>query len=128
MTANAGYTRFDTAPQLEITAAGLALRAPIFPDETFASGGVQVKVPLYTGGRISAQIGAAHQAALSADVTEVSARSSLRLGIAKAYVDVLRSQRMLEAAESSVASLRAHASLLDEAIALLALQRAIGKL
>lgn len=110
LTANAGYTRFDTAPQLDIAAGGLALQAPIFPDETYASGSVQLKVPLYTGGRISAQIGAAHQAALGADVSEAAARSSLRLGIAKAYVDVLRSQRLLEAAESSVASLTAHAS------------------
>lgn len=110
LTASAGYTRFDTAPQLDIAVSGLALQAPIFPDETYASGSVQLKVPLYTGGRISAQIGAAHQAALSADVSEAAARSSLRLGIAKAYVDVLRSQRLLEAAESSVASLTAHAS------------------
>lgn len=110
LTAAAGYTRFDSAPQLDITAAGLALQAPIFPDEAYASGSVQLKVPLYTGGRIAAQIGAAHQAALSADESEVAARSSLRLGIAKAYVDVLRSQRLLETAESSVASLKAHAS------------------
>ena len=110
LTANAGYTRFDTAPQLDIAAGGLALQAPIFPDETYASCSVQLKVPLYTGGRISAQIGAAHQEALGADVSEAAARSSLRLGIARAYVDVLRSRRLLEAAESSVASLTAHAS------------------
>lgn len=110
LTAVAGYTRFDTAPQLDITAAGLALQAPIFPDDAYASGGVQLKVPLYTAGRISAQIGAAHQAALSADQSEVAARSSLRLGIAKAYVDVLRSQRLLQTADSSVASLKTHAS------------------
>lgn len=110
LTAAAGYTRFDTAPQLDITASGLALQAPIFADEAYASGSVQLKLPLYTGGRISAQIDAAHQAALSADEFEVAARSSLRLGIAKAYVDVLRSQRLLQTAESSVASLKAHAS------------------
>jgi outer membrane protein TolC len=110
LTANAGYTRFDTAPQLDIAVSGLALQAPIFPDEAYASGSVQLKVPLYTGGRISAQIGAAHQAALGADVTEAAARSTLRLAIANAYVDVLRSQRLLETAESSVASLTAHAS------------------
>lgn len=109
LTAAAGYTRFDTAPQLDITAAGLALQAPIFSDDAYASGSVQLKVPLYTGGRISAQIGAARQAALSANESEVAARSSLRLGIAKAYVDVLRWQRLLETAESSVASLKAHA-------------------
>lgn len=110
LTAAAGYTRFDTAPQLQITTAGLALQAPIFPDDAYASGSVQLKLPLYTGGRIKAQIGAAHEAAVSANDYEVAARSSLRLGIAQAYVDVLRSQRQLEAAQSSVASLTAHAT------------------
>lgn len=110
LTATAGYTRFDTAPQLDIATGGLALQAPIFPDDAYASGSVQIRVPIYTGGRISAQIGAAQQAALSADVSEGAARSSLRLGIARAYVDVLRSQRLLAAAQSALASLTAHAS------------------
>lgn len=110
LTAAAGYTRFDTAPQLDIAVSGLALQAPIFPDEAYASGSVQLKLPLYTGGRISAQTDAAHQAALSADDTETAARSTLRLGIARAYVNVLRSQSLLVAAESSVASLSAHAN------------------
>jgi outer membrane protein TolC len=110
LTAAAGYTRFDAAPQLDIVASGLALQARIFADQGYASGSVQLKLPLYTGGRISSQIDAAHQAALGAADSEAAARSSLRLAIAKAYVDVLRSQRLLDAARSSVASLAAHVS------------------
>lgn len=110
LTAAAGYTQFDTAPQLDISAGGFALQAPIFSDQAYASGSVQLKVPLYTGGRISAQIDAARQAALGATDSEAAARSTLRLAIAKAYVDVLRSQRLLQTAESSVVSLTAHGS------------------
>lgn len=110
LTAAASYTQFDSAPQLDIVAAGMALQAPIFPDQGYASGGVQLKLPLYTGGRISAQIGAAHKTATGAADSEAAARSSLRLAIAMAYVSVLRSQRLLQAAESSVTSLKAHAS------------------
>ncbi len=108
LTAAGGYTHFDAAPELDISAGGFALQAPIFSDQAYASGGVQLKVPLYTGGRISAQIDAAHQAALGATDLETAARSTLRLAIAKAYVDVLRSQRLLQTAESSVTSLTAH--------------------
>lgn len=110
LTAAASYTQFDSAPQLDIVSAGMALQAPIFPDQGYASGGVQLKLPLYTGGRISAQIGAAHKDAIGAADSEAAARSSLRLMIASAYVNVLRSQRLLQAAGSSVTSLRAHAS------------------
>lgn len=110
LTAAASYTQFDSAPQLDIVAAGMALQAPIFPDQAYASGGVQLKLPLYTGGRISAQIGAAHKTAIGAADSEAAARSTLRLMIANAYVTVLRSQRLLRAAESSVTSLSAHAS------------------
>ncbi|HEY5760498.1 MAG TPA: TolC family protein [Steroidobacter sp.] len=109
LTAAASYTQFDSAPELDIVAAGMALQAPIFPGQNYAAGGVQLKFPLYTGGRISSQIGAAQKTTASAADSEAAARSSLRLGIAKAYVDVLRSQRLLRAAESSVTSLRAHA-------------------
>lgn len=110
LTAAASYTQFDNAPQLDLVVAGIALQAPVFPGQSHASGGVQLSVPLYTGGRISSQIGAARKTALSAEDAEAAARSALRLNIARAYVDVLRSQRQLQAAESSVTSLQAHAN------------------
>lgn len=108
LTAQAGYTRFNAAPELDIVASGFALQAPIFSNESYASGSVRVTLPLYTGGRLSSQIDAAHQVALGAAGSEAAARSSLRLAIAAAYVDVLRSQRLLETARSSVTSLAAH--------------------
>ncbi|MDY6944254.1 MAG: TolC family protein [Pseudomonadota bacterium] len=109
LTATASYTQFDNAPRLDLVAAGIALQAPIIAGQNYAAGGIQLKLPLYTGGRISAQIGAAQQAAAGAADSEAAARATLRLDIATAYVGVLRSQRLLQAAQSSVRSLTAHA-------------------
>lgn len=108
LAANAGYTRFNSAPQLELAAPGFALQAPIFSADDYVSGGVQVKLPLYTGGRISSSIDAAHQTSTAASDAERVARAALRLGVAQSYIDVLRAKRMLQTAESRVASLTAH--------------------
>lgn len=108
LAANAGYTRFSSAPQFDFAASGFALRAPIFTGDDYVSGGVQIKLPLYTGGRVSAGIGAAHHAALGASDAERAARSALKLDVAQSYIDVLRAKRLLQTAESRVASLTAH--------------------
>jgi outer membrane protein TolC len=108
--ATAGFTQFATAPSLEIVTPGFALSAPVFPNDGYASGTVQVTLPIYTGGRVSAGIDAAHQVAVGAEETEREARGSLRYAVALAYIDVLRAQRWLATAQSSVASLSAHAA------------------
>ncbi len=108
--ATAGFTQFATAPSLQIVTPGFALTAPVFPNDGYASGTVQVALPLYTGGRISAGIDAAHQTAVGAEETERAARGSLRYAVALAYIEVLRAQRRLATAESSVTSLSAHAA------------------
>jgi outer membrane protein TolC len=108
--ATAGFTQFATAPSLQIVTPGFALTAPVFPNDGYASGTVQVALPLYTGGRISAGIDAAHQAAVGAEETERAARGSLRYAVALAYIEVLRAQRRLATAQSSVTSLAAHAA------------------
>ncbi len=116
LTASGGYTRFDTAPQFRFATSGFTLQAPIFSGDDYGQGSVQVKVPLYTGGRISAGIGAAHQAAVGASEAEHAARSTLRLDVAQSYVDVLRTKRMLATAQSSVASLEAHAKDVEQMV------------
>ncbi len=108
LAANAGYTRFNSAPQFDFAGPGFALQAPIFAGDDFVSSGVQVKLPLYTGGRVSAGIGAAHHATIAASDAERVARSALRLDVAQSYIDVLRAKRLLQTAVSRVESLTAH--------------------
>ena len=108
--ATAGFTEFATAPSLDIATPGFALTAPVFPNNGYASGALEISMPVYTGGRISAGIDAAHDATVGAQETERAARGTLRYAVALAYIDVLRAQRRLQTAESSVASLTAHAA------------------
>lgn len=109
--ANGGYTRLNASPTLDVVTPSLTFRSgPIFNDDQYVSGSVQMRFPLYAGGRIAAGIDAAHQSTLEASENEHSTTSSLRLEVAEAYVDVLRARRALEAAQSGVESLAAHAN------------------
>jgi len=106
-----GYTRLGASPALDVVTPGSVFRSgPIFKDDQFVSGSVQLKLPLYTGGQITAGIDAAHHALVGASEDEESATAALKVQVAEAYVDVLRARRALEAAQSSVESLTAHAS------------------
>jgi len=106
-----GYSRLNASPALDVVTPGFVFRSgPIFKDDQFVSGSVRLKVPLYTGGQISGGIAAAHHALIGASENEESATSALKLEVAEAYVGVLRARRALEAAQSSVESLTAHAS------------------
>ena len=109
--ASGGYTRLNESPSLDVSTPNFAFRSgPIFRNDQFTSGNVQLRLPLYAGGQISAGIDAAHQKALGASEAEQSTAATLKLEVAEAYVDVLRARRMLEAASSSVESLTAHAA------------------
>ncbi len=107
--ANAGFTRLDAAPRFDVATPGGAFQSgPLFKDDQLVSGSVQVKLPLYAGGAISAGIEAAHRAAMASTEAEQATSADVKLEVAQAYVDVLRARRALDAADSRVASLSAH--------------------
>ena len=109
--ANGGYTRFSTAPAFDLSGPSFSFQsAPLFDQDDYVTGGVQLSVPIYTGGQISAGIDAARRAVVGAEEDERGTSSALKLDVAQSYVNVLRARRALRAAESSVASLSAHAS------------------
>jgi len=110
--ASATYARLNASPTLDVTTTeGSTFRSgPIFIGDQIISGSVQMKLPLYTGGQISAGIDAAQRNLVGASAEEQSARSLLKLDVAEAYVDVLRARRALQAASASVESLAAHAA------------------
>jgi len=109
--ASGGYTRLNASPTLDVNTPIFTFRSgPIFSNDQFTSGSVQLRLPLYAGGQISAGIDAAHKKALGASEAQQSTAATLKLDVAEAYVDVLRARRMLEAASSSVESLTAHVS------------------
>jgi outer membrane protein TolC len=123
--ANAGYTRLGDSPNLDITTqAGQSLQSgPVFRNNQFTTGTVQIKLPLYAGGRIMAGIDAAHQAVTASSEMEHATASTLRLEVAEAYVGVLRARRALQAQVSTVDSLTAHAADVQQMVETQSVQR-----
>jgi outer membrane protein len=106
-----GYTRLNASPQLDVVTPGLTFRSgPIFKDDRYVSGSVQLQLPLYAGGRITAGVHAARDALTGASAQEQATLSDLKLAVAEAYVAALRARSQLAAADASVRSLKAHVS------------------
>jgi outer membrane protein TolC len=109
--ATGGYTRLNASPTLDVATPGFAFRSgPIFKGDEFVSGNIQMRLPLYAGGRITAGIAAAHQAAVGATEMQQATIADVKLEVAESYVAVLRAIRGLEAAASTAESLAAHAA------------------
>lgn len=104
------YTRLKDDPNLDVAAAGGRLESPLWRHDGYASGNVDVSLPLWTSGRLSGAVGAASASVDAAQSQTARAAADLKLAVAQAYVGVLRARRALAVAESSVASLRSHAS------------------
>ncbi len=109
VSATAGYTHLGQSPELDVVTPALAFRSgPIFKNNQYVSGTVQMRIPLYSGGAIRAGISAARAGFAGAAAQERAALADLKLQVADAYVGVLRSQRRLAVAKAAVSSLRAH--------------------
>mgnify|MGYP001066185493 FL=1 len=100
-----GYTRFDTAPGFEL---GPFTTGPVFDGDDYVNAGVQVEVPLYFGGGVSAGIDAAEFGAAAAADQLAAVVQDIKLGVAEHYVGVLRAERAVAVADSYVVSLRSH--------------------
>lgn len=108
---NVSYTRLNSAPQLDVVTPGFTFRSgPIFKGDQYVSGTVQLKLPLYAGGRITAGIHAARDSLTRASAQEHATLADLKLAVAEAYVAVLRARSELATANASVKSLSAHVS------------------
>lgn len=109
LTIDGSYQRFDDAPAFSFPVGGNTFVSPeLVSGDDFLMGRARVEVPLFTGGRVTAGIDSATQAARGAGLDQESYEQDLRLQVATAYVDVLRARRALRAAEATVASLTAH--------------------
>lgn len=114
---DASYQRFSDAPAFSFPFDGGRFTSPeLVKNDTFIMGRVRLELPLYTSGRISAGIESARQAARSTELATTAYAQELRLQVAGAYIEVLRAERALAAAESTAASLQLH---LDEVAVML---------
>ena len=110
LTIDGSYQRVDDAPSFSFPFADGTFTSPeLVGGDDYLMGRARVEMPLFTGGRVTAGIESASQAARGAGLAQESYEQDLRLRVATAYVEVLRSQRALRAAEAAVVSLTAHA-------------------
>ncbi len=103
-----GYQRFDDAPNFRFGLAGQDFVVPLVDDDEYWSARARLALPLYTAGRVGNAVESASLAAAAAGLSEAGYAQGLKLEVARAYLDVLRAERALAAAESTVASLAAH--------------------
>lgn len=104
------YTVRDHEPAFRFDFPGLPLWTDRFPyaqDESFAFR-AKLDLPLYTSGRIQDGIAAADAEVCSSELEVEEAALDLKLQVAQEYVRVLRWQREVELAQSTVRSLESH--------------------
>lgn len=107
------YTWLNNTPTFKSTLRLPGSPAPLnisfpFLNREFFFSSTLMNVPLYSGGRIMAGIDAGASQAGAAHAEEVTALMDLKLDVAQAYLSVLRSEKLLLLARTSVTSLQAH--------------------
>ena len=109
LVASGSIMRLSQSPALAFdTGAGVFRSPPLFAGDEMRMGSIEMRLPLFTGGRLSAGIAAAKAGEQAANAMHTGAAADLRLEVAQAYVAVLRAERALTAATAAVASLQGH--------------------
>jgi outer membrane protein TolC len=107
VSAQGGHFWLDEAPAAIVSLPGLPT-LPVVLDDQFWAGQVTTTLPLFTSGRIHYGIDAARAGWKAAQAEERRETLDLKLGVAGAYVKVLRAIRAVGVADSNVASLSSH--------------------
>jgi outer membrane protein TolC len=84
------FTQLDEAPRFDF--GGGTTSQPLFDSDNFVQAGVQVSLPLYAGGAISAGVGAAEYAAEASAEQYEAVLQDIKLGTGEHYVQVLRAE------------------------------------
>jgi outer membrane protein len=107
VSAAGGHFSLDEAPTANITVPGVAVLPLVFEDE-FWAGAVTATMPLFTSGQISSGVDMAKAGFRAAQAEERRECLDLKIGVAEAYVGVLRDTRAVQVIASTVASLQSH--------------------
>jgi outer membrane protein TolC len=102
---SSSYTSFDEAPGF---AFGAIQTGPLFDGDDMVQAGAELRLPVYTGGAISAGIDAAEFGTKAAEDKLATVVQNVKLSVAEHYVNVLRAESAVKVAESYVVSLRRH--------------------
>lgn len=102
---SSSYTAFDEAPGFAL---GGIVTGPLFDGDDAVRAGAELRLPVYTGGAISAGIDAAEFGAKAAEDNLATVIQDVKLSVAEHYVSVLRAERAVKVADSYAVSLRSH--------------------
>ena len=114
LTASAGLNQFNEAPSFDFSGAGVPATLPLFDGETMQTADARVTLPLYAGGRIRHGIDAAQAMLDAQSARSMADEQQVKLDVARRFIDVLRAERALAVADSTVASLQAHVADVDD--------------
>jgi outer membrane protein len=114
LVASASSTHFSETPAFDFSAAGLPGQLPLFSGSSQAMADARITWPVFTSGMISNNVKAARS---NTDAMRLAAQAhaqDVRLGVAAAYVDVLRAKSALAVEDSQVRSLTQHVNDVDD--------------
>jgi outer membrane protein TolC len=106
--------RWRDTPAFDFSGAGLPITLPLFSGRTVTMADAQVALPVYSGGALGAGVAAATAARTAQEQSQQATRAAVKLGVATAYVGVLRAASALRAAAATTESLRAHVRDVDD--------------
>lgn len=104
----AAYTILDSTPAITLSVPQLGKMEMPIADDSFAYSRATVTIPLYTHGKISSGIDAARAMVEAAKHDQRRTMQEIKLDVAESYVAVLRAERGVVVAKSSVTSLTGH--------------------
>ncbi len=99
------FTQLDEAPAFDF--GGGQTSRKLFANDNVVTAGVQVSLPVYTGGGIGAGIDAAEYAAAASAGQYAAITKDIKLGTGEHYIMVLRAESAVAVAQSNVATLEA---------------------
>lgn len=109
LTLESGYTVLDNQPAAKLALPSLPVNQFPLAEDGSLSYQAAVHLPLYTGGRLDRGIEAARVGVETRAAEEDRVTADLKLGVAAAYVGVLRARRSVEVAQRNVTGLASHA-------------------
>jgi outer membrane protein TolC len=109
VSATAGASLWRDTPAFDFGGMGIPAVQPLFGGDTLSVASAEVSLPLYAGGALAANVTAAAAERDGQTHAIDAVRQDLKLGVAGAYIGVLRAASALDVARSNAASLAAHA-------------------
>jgi outer membrane protein TolC len=110
LSTSASTSRWRDTPAFDFSSIGMPVELPLFGGSSVSLADIRAELPIYSGGATDANVIAASAAVLVGEHATDTLVQDVKLGVAVAYVDVLRVQSALGVARANTTSLAAHAA------------------